>query len=37
MKVMIINGSSHVRGTTMMAIEEMIKIFSAENVETEVI
>ncbi len=37
MKVMFINGSSHQNGTTMMAIEEMIKVFDAEDIETEVI
>lgn len=34
---MFVNGSSHEHGTTMMAIEEMIKVFKAEGVETEVI
>ena len=37
MKVMLVNGSSHVHGTTMKALEEMIKIFEEEGVETEVI
>ena len=37
MKVMLVNGSSHVHGTTMKALEEMIKVFEAEGVETEVI
>lgn len=37
MKVLIVNGSSHVKGTTMMAVEEMIKVFEAEGVESEVI
>ena len=30
MKVMFVNGSSHLRGTTMAAIEEMEKVFRAE-------
>lgn len=37
MKVIFVNGSSHKEGTTMAAINEMIKVFSEENVETEVI
>ena len=37
MKVMFVNGSSHLHGTTMAAIEEMEKVFSAEGIETEVI
>ena len=37
MKVMFVNGSSHLRGTTMAAIEEMEKVFCAEGIETEVI
>ena len=37
MKVMFVNGSSHLRGTTMEAIEEMEKVFRAEGIETEVI
>lgn len=37
MKVMLVNGSSHQNGTTMRALGEMIKVFEAENVETEVI
>lgn len=37
MKVMFVNGSSHVHGTTMAAIEEMQKVFESENIETEVI
>ena len=37
MKVMFVNGSSHLRGTTMAAIEEMEKVFRAEGIETEVI
>ena len=37
MKVILVNGSSHTNGTTMSALNEMIKIFSEEGVETEVI
>lgn len=37
MKVMIVNGSSHTNGTTMVAIEEMIEVFNAEKIETEVV
>ena len=37
MKVMFVNGSSHLHGTTMAAIEEMEKVFCAEGIETEVI
>lgn len=37
MKVLLVNGSSHPHGTTMRALEEMVKVFQAENVETEII
>ena len=37
MKVLIVNGSSHVNGTTMQAIQEVQKVFSDANVDTEVI
>lgn len=37
MKVLMVNGSSHPHGTTMRALEEMIKIFNEAGVETEVI
>ena len=37
MKVLLVNGSSHAQGTTMRALEEMIGVFEAEGVETEVI
>ena len=37
MKVLLVNGSSHENGTTMAALSEMIKIFSAEGIDTEVI
>ena len=33
MKVMIVNGSSHENGTTMVAINEMIKVFDEEGVK----
>lgn len=34
MKVLIVNGSSHVNGTTMQAIQEVQKVFSDANVST---
>lgn len=37
MKVLFVNGSSHVNGTTMAAVNEMISVFQAEGVDTEVI
>jgi multimeric flavodoxin WrbA len=37
MKVLLVNGSSHAHGTTMRALEEMIRIFDENGVETEVI
>lgn len=37
MKVLMINGSSHPHGTTMRALEEMMKTFNETSVETEVI
>ncbi len=37
MKVLLVNGSSHKNGTTMAALNEMIKVFAAAGVETEVI
>lgn len=37
MKVLIINGSPRKNGNTAIALEEMIKIFDAENVEAELI
>lgn len=37
MKVLFVNGSSHIEGTTIQAINEMIKIFDEEKIETEVI
>ncbi|MBR0397955.1 MAG: flavodoxin family protein [Eubacterium sp.] len=37
MKVLILNGSPHDNGNTMIALKEMIKIFEQEGVETEVV
>lgn len=37
MKVMLVNGSPHVKGNTFLALEEMRKIFAAEGVETELV
>ena len=37
MKVLILNGSPRVGGNTTVAINEMVKVFDAEGVETEVI
>lgn len=37
MKVLLVNGSSHPHGTTMRALEEMIRVFEAAGIETEVI
>lgn len=37
MKVLLLNGSIHENGTTMRAINEIIGVFNAEGVETEVI
>ena len=34
MKVLIVNGSSHVNGTTMQAIQELQKVFGDANVST---
>ena len=36
MKVMLVNGSSHIHGTTMKALEEMARIFEEEGIETEI-
>lgn len=36
-KVIILNGSAHVHGCTATALDEMIKVFEAEGVETELI
>ncbi len=37
MKVLLVNGSPHVKGNTRIALDEMIKIFNEENIETEII
>ncbi len=37
MKVLILNGSPRMNGNTTLAVDEMVKVFSAEGVETEVI
>ena len=37
MKVLLINGSPRVNGNTAIALEEMVKVFKEENVETEVL
>lgn len=37
MKVLIINGSPHSKGNTAVAINEMVKIFEKENVETKIL
>ena len=34
MKVLLVNGSPHVNGNTATALEEMIKVFAAEGIET---
>ena len=36
MKVLILNGSPRVDGNTSMAVDEMVKVFESEGVETEV-
>lgn len=37
MKVLILNGSPKANGNTSIAINEMVKVFSAEGIETEII
>lgn len=37
MKVLLINGSPHTDGNTMVALREMDKIFAAEGIETEIV
>lgn len=37
MKVLLINGSPHTEGNTMVALKEMQKIFAAEGIETEIV
>ena len=36
-KVLLLNGSPHVKGCTARALEEMIKTFEAEGIETELV
>jgi multimeric flavodoxin WrbA len=37
MKVLMINGSPHLKGNTRIALNEMVKIFDQENIETEIV
>ena len=37
MKVLIINGSPHTKGNTTLALNEMIKVFDAEGIETKIV
>jgi multimeric flavodoxin WrbA len=37
MKVLIINGSPRAKGNTALALDEMVKVFEAEGIETEVV
>lgn len=37
MKVLIINGSPHAKGNTALALNEMVKIFEQENIETKIL
>ena len=37
MKVLMINGSPHPKGNTQTALNEMIKIFDQQNIDTEII
>ena len=37
MKVLLINGSPKANGNTATALNEMVKIFAEENIETEII
>ena len=37
MKVLILNGSPRVGGNTAIALDEMVKVFEKEGVETEVV
>ncbi len=37
MKVLLINGSPHTNGCTVAALDEMIKVFEAQGIETELI
>ena len=37
MKVLLLNGSPHANGCTAAALKEMISVFEAEGVETELV
>ncbi len=37
MRIVMLNGSAHVSGCTATALNEMIKVFSEEGIETELI
>lgn len=37
MKVLMVNGSPHIKGNTSIALNEMVKIFDQEGIETEII
>ena len=37
MKVLIINGSPRPRGNTKIALDEMVKIFDQEGIESEIV
>ena len=37
MKVLMINGSPHASGNTAIALEEMVKVFAQEGIETELV
>ena len=37
MKVLIINGSPHPKGNTKLALDEMVKIFDQEGIESEIV
>ncbi len=37
MKVLILNGSPHSRGNTAISLQEMVKVFEAENIDVEMI
>ena len=37
MKVLMINGSPHLKGNTRIAFDEMIKVFDQEGIETEIL
>ena len=37
MKIILVNGSSHIKGTTMKVLEEMLQVFEREGISTEVV